>query len=82
MQTLRESEQSKTVKNHQFLETALRVLTSYSFTSAVNRHFQEGFKNGKYKFWYFHSENHTFIKVIGKYMGYLVIESFVNLRSH
>ncbi|KAL5498639.1 hypothetical protein ACEPAH_1994 [Sanghuangporus vaninii] len=31
---------------------------------AVNKYFQDGFKNAKYKFWYFHSEAHTFTKVI------------------
>ncbi|KAL5521660.1 hypothetical protein ACEPAF_2408 [Sanghuangporus sanghuang] len=31
---------------------------------AVNKYFQDGFKNTKFKFWYFHSEGHTFTKVI------------------
>ncbi|KAL5514306.1 hypothetical protein ACEPAG_2394 [Sanghuangporus baumii] len=32
--------------------------------NAVNKHFQDGFKSAKYKFWYFHSEGHTFTKVV------------------
>ncbi|KAL5476846.1 hypothetical protein ACEPAI_3032 [Sanghuangporus weigelae] len=32
--------------------------------NAVNKYFQDGFKSAKYKFWYFHSEGHTFTKVV------------------
>ncbi|OCB91651.1 hypothetical protein A7U60_g1086 [Sanghuangporus baumii] len=32
--------------------------------AAMNKYFQDGFKNAKFKFWYFHSEGHTFTKVI------------------